>query len=344
MSGPVLRVGLVGCGSIADEIEDVLRDVPGWLPFPYSHATAFAAHPRTELVAAADPDPARLARFCDRWGVAGRHPHIEALLAAEDLDLVAVASPTWHHAEAFTLAAEAGVKGIFLEKPVARTLRDAEAMIATAARRGTAAVVNHFRSFDPSYRAAGRLVAEGAIGEVTGVVAIWGEGLSQGGCHLFDLLRVLVGRPVEWVFAHVDADEELVDPGGDILLALRGGVHVHAHMPWRVGAPPQIEVAGTEGLVRLSNYEREVVRFERVHDRPVPHRLPFPARDVHRSGMLVAIDELVAQVEEGTAPSSGLEQGRAALEVTAALLASGRAHAPVALPFTDLDALVDAWL
>ena len=340
----VLRVGLVGCGSIADTIEDELRAVPGWLPFPYSHATVFEAHPRTELVAVAEPDRHRRSAFATRWGVERQYDGIEAMVDHERLDIVAIASPTHHHAHAFTVAAEAGVPGVFLEKPVAQTLREADAMIELAARRGTAAIVNHFRSFDPSFRAAARLVGDGTIGEVTGMVAIWGEGLSQGGCHLFDLIRLLLGRRVQWVFAELDHDESLVDPGGDIVLGLGGDVRAMAHMPWRVGVPPQIEIAGTTGKVRMSNYEREVVAYRTVNGRPVPQSMPFPARSATRSGMLVALDELIDQMETGARPSSGLPEGRDALEITAALLASGARRDRLDLPFTDLDAVVTAWL
>jgi predicted dehydrogenase len=344
MSGAVLTVAIIGCGSVADTLEDDLQPVPGWLPFPYSHATAFGTHTRTRIVAAVDPDPERLHRFCDRWEIPGRYRDTADLLEHERVDIAAVASPTWNHHDAFVAVAEAGVKGVFLEKPVARTLREADRMAAVADACGTAAIVNHFRSFDPSYRAAARMIAEGAIGDVSGAVVIWGEGLSQGGCHLFDLVRLLLARRVQHVYAVVDDDSSLVDPGGSLLLALEGGAVVTAHMPWRIGPPPQIDLAGRAGMIRMSNYHREVIRYDRINDRPVPAVSSFPARSATRSGMLVAIDELIEQMEFGTVPGSGLPEGRAALEITAAALASGRAGVPVALPFLDLDAVVEAWL
>jgi len=341
---PTYRVGLVGCGAIADQTQDVLAEVPGWIPFPYSHAPALAAHERTELVAAVDPDSERLERFCTRWSVDQCFTDIDHMLERCDLDIVVIASPTRHHASAFLAASAAGVRGVFLEKPMAQTLADADAMIAAAARSGTSAVINHFRSFDPSYRKAAQLIRDGAIGSVTGAVVVWGEGIAQGGCHLFDLLRLLLGSPVDWVFADVDDDVSLVDPGGTFLLALRHGVRVTVHMPWTLNAPVKVEVIGTRGHITLTHYERTLTRYEIVNDRAVPLHSPMPLRAATRSGMLVALDELILQMETGVLPSSGLPEGRMALEISGALLESGRRGAVVRLPFEDHDAVIQSWL
>lgn len=340
----IYRVGLIGCGAIGDESQDVLQSVPGWIPFPYSHAPALRAHDQTHLVAVADPDSERLIRFCDRWEVVGRYGSIEDLLASEKLDIVVVASPTWHHTEAFIQAAEAEVLGVYLEKPVARSLRDADSMITAATKHGTAAVINYFRSFDPSYRRARDLIAEGIIGEITGVVVVWGEGISQGGCHLFDLLRMMLGSSVDWVFADMDRDPSLKDPGGSFIMSLRNNVKVVVHMPWVLNAPAQLEVIGKTGTIKLTHYERTITHFKVINERTVPMIAPFFARDCTRSGMLVALDELIAQIEHGTPPSSGLLEGRAALEITGALIESGKQHRPISLPYQDLDVLIDSWL
>jgi predicted dehydrogenase len=340
----VYRVGLVGCGAIGDESQDALQSVPGWIPFPYSHAPALAAHDQTQLVAVADPNTERLIQFCDRWEVVSRFSSIEEMLESEKLDIVVVASPTWHHAEAFIKAAEANILGVYLEKPLARSLRDADSMISAATKNGTAAVVNYFRSFDPSYRRARDLIAEGVIGEITGAVVVWGEGVSQGGCHLFDLLRMMLGSSVDWVFADLDNDPTLKDPGGSFILSLVNNIKVTVHMPWELNAPVQLEVIGKTGMIKLTHYERTITQFKVINERSVPITTPFFARDCTRSGMLVALDELIAQIEHGTSPSSGLREGRAALEITGALIESGKQHKPISLPFQDLDMKIESWL
>jgi predicted dehydrogenase len=341
---PRFRVGLVGCGSIAAELEDLLRSVPGYFLFPYGQATLFVRHPRTELVAVADPDAARRDAIADRFGVARRYETHRQLLDDVEIDIVAVAAPTRFHAEITVDAAGAGVKGVFLEKPVAETLGDADAMIAACARAGTATVVNHFRSFDPLWRRAMALVHDGEIGELTAASAVWGEGLAQGGCHLLDYLRLVTGSTVAWVQAHVEPDDVYPDPGGSFILGYASGVRAVVHMEWRTKAPPQLELLGAQGMIRLGNFEIRRWRFESVSERVIPVELPFPARHDGASAMIGALDELIDAVERGTRPASTLADGRAALETTLAILASGHARARVDLPFGDPTARAVSWL
>jgi predicted dehydrogenase len=338
------RVGIVGCGSIADKSHDELVDVPGWLPLPYSHAQTLHAHDKASLIAAMDPDKNRLAIFCDRWGARNGFKSITEMVTEEELDIIVIASPTRFHCQHFIEAIQSGVKGVFLEKPVAQSLREVDAMINAASATGACVVINHFRSFDPSYRKVRDLISEGSIGEVTGVVTVWGEGIAQGGCHLFDLLRMLFNSQISEVFAKVDTDSTLTDPGASFLLELANGVLVTVHMPWKLNAPVQLDILGTCGKITISHYERTLTRFTEINGRSVPSTSSLPVRDATRSGMLVALDELFRAIESGTPTSSGLEQGRHALEISGALLISGRECKPVSLPLMDVDMIIKSWL
>jgi len=344
MTDSAYRVGIVGCGSISDRSNDELLDVPGWIPLPYSHAQTLEAHERTVLVAAMDPDVQRLDEFAARWQVTTEFRSITQMIAEQRLDIVTIASPTRFHAEHFMEAAAAGIKGVFLEKPVARTLRDVDRMINAAQVHGTSVVVNHFRSFDPSYRRVRDLIKQRAIGDVTGVVVVWGEGISQGGCHLFDLLRMIFDSPASWVYASLDPDQTRPDPGGTFLLGLENGIVVTVHMPWSLNAPAQLDILGTEGKVTINHFERTLTRFEVINGRAVPLEATLPVRNATRSGMLVALDELIAHMETGAHTSSGLEEGRRALETSGAVLVSGRESRRVSLPLTDADLVIDSWL
>jgi len=69
------RVGIIGCGRMADTIEDEQierrRTHPyrGGLVLPYSHAAGYTALQETEMVAACDVDAARLQVFVERWQI-----------------------------------------------------------------------------------------------------------------------------------------------------------------------------------------------------------------------------------------------------------------------------------
>ncbi|MEZ4624346.1 MAG: Gfo/Idh/MocA family oxidoreductase [Thermomicrobiales bacterium] len=59
------------------------------------------------------------------------------MLANEEIDLLSIVTPDHLHADSFVAACEAGVKGIYCEKPISTTLEDADRMIAAAEASGT---------------------------------------------------------------------------------------------------------------------------------------------------------------------------------------------------------------
>ena len=99
------RVGVIGCG----------RKGTG-------HARAYALYPDTEVVAAADSDPDNLALFCDRFNLEKGYGDYREMLEREDIDIAAPILPVVAHPEAVIACAEAGVRAIFCEKPMACSL------------------------------------------------------------------------------------------------------------------------------------------------------------------------------------------------------------------------------
>jgi len=87
----------------------------------------------------------------------------ESLCRADDIDLVVVATPTYLHA-AHVIAAARARKHVFCEKPLARTLADAEAMVRACDEAGVTLAVGHVVRFFPEYRRAKELLDAGSLG------------------------------------------------------------------------------------------------------------------------------------------------------------------------------------
>lgn len=135
MTTPPVRVGLVGCGRLAEA---------GYLP-------AFAATEHARLVAVADPDAARRDHVAGLAGLAGAvlaFPDARSLLDAVDLDAVVIASPARHHVDDAALAVAAGA-AVLVEKPPAPDLDGA----ARLAALGPRVRVGFNRRFDPAVAA-----------------------------------------------------------------------------------------------------------------------------------------------------------------------------------------------
>lgn len=130
----------------------------------------FLADPRVELVAACDPREEARARFAQDFR-APVYPDIETLVGDAAVEAVYIASPHQWHARQACIAAAAG-KHLLVEKPMALSVADCDAMIDACERAGVALVVGHCHSFDRPYLEARRIVASGELGRVRMVQAL----------------------------------------------------------------------------------------------------------------------------------------------------------------------------
>jgi phthalate 4,5-cis-dihydrodiol dehydrogenase len=147
-----LRIGVAGLG----------RAFSVMLP-------TFIGDPRVVLVAGADPRAEARRRFAQDFN-ARTFETVEALCADPLTDIVYIATPHQHHATHATLAASRG-KHVLVEKPMALTLEDAAAMIASARRAGVQLIVGHSHSFDAPILRTRSLIDSGAFGRVRMITA-----------------------------------------------------------------------------------------------------------------------------------------------------------------------------
>lgn len=93
------------------------------------HGRAYRINPLAKIVAAADTDEANLEIFCRRFDVPGYADHKE-MLAKENIDIAAPILPVRPNPQTVVDCAEAGVKAIMCEKPIAASLAEADRMVA----------------------------------------------------------------------------------------------------------------------------------------------------------------------------------------------------------------------
>ncbi len=181
----------------------------------YGHKldAAFGDRERFEVVAVADNDPTGLSAMGKQLGVTRLHADYREMLASEKLDLVAI-GPRWvSDRVAMVSAAAAAGCHIFLEKPLAATLMDADAMLAACERAIVKCALSHQLRAMPPVRAAFADIRAGKYGKVLRVrgrpsddARGGGEELIVHGSHFFDLMISLVGPP-RWVSAHFGVGE-----------------------------------------------------------------------------------------------------------------------------------------
>ncbi len=173
------RVGIIGTGGIAK-----------------AHARYYAANEKTQIVAGADIHEGRLNEFCDAFSIAARYSDYHELLAKERPDIVSICTWQESHPEITIACAEAGVKGIFCEKPMGEDLAGPEKMVQVCEDRGVKLAIHHQSRYRPSMVAVRDLIANGGIGGPVSLVWHTGDGLLNSASHAIDWYRFVLGDPM----------------------------------------------------------------------------------------------------------------------------------------------------
>lgn len=298
-----------------------------------THARYYVASRETEIVAACDIDPEKLRGFQKEFEVPAGYDDYRELLAGEKPDIVSIC--TWHgtHSEISVAAAEAGVKGILVEKPMGRDLGEAQAMVQTAERLGAKLAVHHQRRFDPTIVAVRQAISDGAIGAPVSMVFSTSGGLLNNGCHGIDLFVYLTGQAA-WtsVFGQVERTTNRYERGVAAedkalgVIRFAGGHELVLQVDMLEG-----EVAGTaerllgpEGIIQydrhgaavLSPRARDWQRLEEQRPQPTP------------------VEELIAWMEGGPEHRNSGRASLVAEEIMMAIYESARRRELVKAPFT----------
>ncbi len=213
----VVKAGLVGCGRIGSQTSESLRHrLPrGWLPL--SHAEAICATDGVELDAICDIDQMRVDWAGDKYAVKQRFSVVNEFLQS-GLDMVSVATRTPGRSELVVAAAEAGIRAMHVEKPLARSLRECDLALNAATKYGMHLTYGTTRRWMDIYHLARDMVNAGEIGELEQIVMEHGPAmLLWAHPHASDLLLFFAGSDsIESVqgrcrVGNVSADRLVVD-------------------------------------------------------------------------------------------------------------------------------------
>jgi UDP-N-acetylglucosamine 3-dehydrogenase len=140
----------------------------GW--FGEKHLEALAAIPNVELHAVCTRNADRLAEVAAKFGAAKTFTDYHSMLADPELEAVSIVTMWDQHAAPTVAALQAG-KHVFLEKPMASTIADCDAIVAAAHAAKGSFMVGHICRFNPRYAAAKQAIAEGKIGRIISMYA-----------------------------------------------------------------------------------------------------------------------------------------------------------------------------
>jgi UDP-N-acetyl-2-amino-2-deoxyglucuronate dehydrogenase len=335
--------GIVGAGVIAQ-----------------THAQAIAALPNAHLVAVTDVRPDAARAFAEAHDCAAE-PDLAALLARDDVEVVAVCVPSGLHAEVGVQVATAG-KHLVVEKPIDVTLAAADKLINAAQAAGVALTVISQHRFDAGLVELRRLLDGGALGDLVlgeaktkwyrtqeyydsadwrGTLAFDGGALLNQGVHYVDLLRWCMG-PVTEVTAMSATSSHQMEAEDTALALLRftsGALGtIVASTAVYPGFAQQLEITGTNGTVIIE--DGDIARLDLRtggYGRGGERREPAAATAAADPALTGAashaaqIADLLTAIEQARQPQVTAESARDTLEIVNAVYESARNGRPVIL-------------
>ena len=315
----------------------------------FHHAQGFLGLDNATLVAGCDLSQERLEEFSDsckeNWPDLACYTSHQEMLAEESLDILTVATSDHRHADIVVDAAEAGVKGIFCEKPLATNLADADRMVAACERNGTLLSVDHSRRFEPAWlHAKNEIVDKGIIGPVQYVIGtLSGERamLFRNGTHTIDAMCWFAGAEPTLVVGDLETGyedysqyrgdgghEPVTEPGAYGFLRFANGVRgFYVGGSKTTPLPKQrLEVVGTTG--RLIAESSEHITLMRADEVEV---IEMPLGD--QTAIARGVQELVGALAQNRPSVSPGRAGLTVVEVIIGILESQqRGHTPVSIP------------
>lgn len=294
----------------------------------------------------ASRDLGRAREYASRFGGLGAFGSYEAAVVDPRVEAVYVCTPHHLHREHASLAFQAA-KHVLVEKPIAGTRDDAEAMIREAEASGaTFMVAENFR-FLPPVREAKRLIDQGGVGRVRLIQLHeqypflpvgWRERkdlngggvLIDGGIHKLSAITYLTGAPTEVYAREVPPAQPGLEAEDGIVVVTRDadGVVGLINHSWSV-APPQphswVAISGTEA----SLYFEPGRPWLKVTDAQSETTL---ALEGHGNGLVPMVREFHSSILEGRAPAMTGADGLDDLALVLAAYESMETGLPIGVP------------
>lgn len=284
------------------------------------------------LAAIVDPDPKAAQSAAESYGV--RAASFEKVLATPSIDAVSLASPAGLHFSQAKAALEAG-KHVYVEKPLALDVEEAEALCALAEARGRVLMVGHLLQYHPIYVALRRKVAEGALGRI---LHVYSNRLSLGKFRTEEnVLWSFAPHDISMIIGVVGAEPHSVTAQGTVAftpgiadlvtvqMSFPGGARAHVFVSWMHPVKEQrLVVIGDKAMAVFEDsqpdWDQKLVIYPHTIDRSGPVPVPTNADGepvvVEKGEPLKAeCRHFVWAIENGATPKTDGREGLAVLRV-----------------------------
>ena len=294
--------------------------------------------PGTDIAALVDPAAPMRQETGKQFGIEAQYASLEEALDKAEFDAVVITTPTFTHRDLAVMAATHG-KHVFLEKPMAMSLQECDAIIAATERQSVALQIGFMRRFDPDFVAAAERVFAGEIGEPMmiksmtngpGLPPAWANDLrtscgmlAEVNSHDLDCVRWLMSSNIERIYMEtanfkgaergVTAEHFYDTMFATIKFASGGLGTISGVCPCDYGYDARVEIVGKKGIMQIGEMQGQavVVCVDRDRGLVTPIYRRWPERFAW--GYINEIQHFVECMRTGARPRVSGEDGRWAL-------------------------------
>ena len=345
-----MKYALIGCGRISP-----------------NHIEA-AKNNKLEFVAMCDIDPEVMKEKSEKFdlGDVKKYTDYHELLEKEKPELVAIATESGKHA-AIALDCIAAGCNVIIEKPIALSIADAQAIVDAGKKAGVVVCANHQNRFNKSVQYIRKALEEGRFGKLShGAAHVrWNRGKSyydqapwrgtwaqDGGClmnqciHNIDLLRWMMGDDIDEVMAYTDQLQhnylEAEDLGMAIVKFSNGsyGLIEGTTNVFPKNLEETLYLFGEKGTAKAAGTSDNIIEEWRFADEldnseEVKEQFSENPPNVYGFGHTPLYADVIDAIKTGRAPLVDAEAGKRALELVLAIYKSAAEHRPVKLPLDE---------
>ncbi|WP_409288130.1 Gfo/Idh/MocA family protein [Peribacillus sp. SCS-37] len=338
----ILKIGVVGCGSIAR----------------HRHLPEYAANKQVDIAAVCDIVLERAEEMADLYG-AKAYRNYEEMLNDDGIDAISVCTPNYLHAPVSIAALKAG-KHVLCEKPMATSKEEADAMIEAAQENGKKLMIAHNQRFVPSHQRARKLISDGEAGRIYSFRTAFGHPGPEGwsvdgknswffkkeeafigamgdlGVHKSDLIRYLLGEEIVEAAAfveHSSKENSTVDDNAVCILKSESGIVGTLAASWSYGREDNSTIIfGEKAVLRLEDDPDHSLIVQYNNGETVKYELGrIQSNEEGGQSSSQVINKFVESIiENKEVPVSG-EEGKRSLGIILAALESSQTKQVVSL-------------
>lgn len=349
-----MKYALIGCGRISP-----------------NHIEA-TKNNNLEFVAMCDVLPEAMEEKSDKFGLekVKKYTDYKEMLEKEKPELVAIATESGKHA-AIALDCIAERCNLIIEKPIALSIADADAIITAGQKAGVVVCANHQNRFNKSVQYIRKALESGRFGKLShGAAHVrWNRGkgyyeqapwrgtwAQDGGClmnqciHNIDLLRWMMGDDIDEVMAYtaqIEHDYLEAEDLGMALIKFSNGSYGLIEGTTNV-YPKNLEetlyIFGEKGTAKAAGTSDNIIeewKFTDELDDPDKVKEQFSENppNVYGFGHTPLYADVIDAIMNQRRPLVDAEAGKRALELVLAIYKSAAEHRPVKLPLTECSTL-----